>query len=995
MDRPVSPRIRRAVRRWLLVAIVAASAVYPLNGTVQSAASRHASRLASGQAVADSPVDAPDSTASRFIPSITIVRPGDGAVLTSADTIVSARIHAPAVDHGYRVDAVDTWPDGTRHASFAIQPKGIGTIIGIAPTMSLTGTIRLRAGGLNIVELQLIGPHGLVAKDVIPVTVSVVTKPTDVAARGIEVTQAFSKPLAPLHAFAANKTGAYSGAPLVAGKSTVVRLYGTVPAGAGTVRGVEALLYGQDTFGADLPGSPISAVAGPLGTADARVTLDPRDTLIQQRLNPSKSWNFVLPSSWTDIGTITLHGVINPQRAIPESMAARANDDYTMTGVTFFPTSSLQIRPYFFTGTIGKAKTSSTSGSYLGASDPAFTNGWLNSIMPIADGSITVKPPANPTISSCVGGCTASAVFESLLATAQSYWLRDTALDPGTAFAPPASPYVLYDIQLASQIPGTIEGAAPIGGHALVATPRNARTTSYEILHDLGLPNAGNTAGARGEAWPFCEGSLALRCEEAPDTSTTSAGVTDSRPLAFDTSPARGDRTTWSTARDALDQAVVKDPLAHAPYAGLEPATPCKQPLLLHYRDVMSVGADGGNCSELGTWISTINYCRVFFTLSGLASPSAESPADFCKRSLGMLTPTQIAALASEAHIGGSATASNTPATRAQSVSVSSVGAASAPAQHYLEVSGAFASGAAATAKTVPSLDNTRAPVLYPMFVSDRPIASNATAASGLLGVLVSGTGTILAVQTVALHEVSDQLNPGWLSFSFELPLKAGAKQLLLVKTSKGHNTVLADVTRPATAPSLRLAPDKAGTSLTAGEPLTLAWTGSGSQTVYDVALSCDGGSIYQSLAVALEASTLAIDYSSLCGGRSMFRVAATNGFDSVVKTGGPYRSPFRPPSINLLRPGDGTSVPPVTQITLAGQAIVPPFGLLSGAQLAWTSDRDGLLGYGAVITTTSLSEGLQHITLKATAPDGNYASKTITLKVVRVHLLAVPARSP
>jgi hypothetical protein len=628
------------------------------------------------------------------------------------------------------------------------------------------------------------------------------------------------------------------------------------------------------------------------------------------------------------------------------------------------------------------------SRGYLGVADPALTDGWLNSIMPVADGSIAVDPPADPAISTCAS-CVAGAMTEGLLATAQAYWLRDAALDPGLAFSPPASPYVLYEVQMPRRSAGAAAGAAPIGGHVFAAASGDSRATSYEILHDLGLRNVGNTAGDHGEAWPFCEGGLALTCVGAPDTSLNSAGAVGTRPLAFDTSPVRGDETSWNTARDALGQAVVKDPLAHLPYAGLEPAAQCSASGPMQYHDIMFTGNSSGTCSDLGAWISTINYCRVFFTLSGLPTPKGAAAADFCKQTQGMLTAAQIASLASAAHVAPGPDASPAAPTAQHTSSGGEM-----PATGYVEASGLFAPGPAASAKTVPTIGNAGPLSLLPPFVSSRSIAPNPPATSGLVGVLVSGTGSILAVQNVALREISDRNSPDWLSFSFELPLKPNAQELLLVRTAKGHNTVLAVITTPR-SPVISLVPSNTGSAISPGTPFTLAWNAgvkTADHQLYDVAMSCDNGVTYQSLAVALKVPALAIEPSSLCGGSLLFRVTASSGFESIAGTAGPYRSPMRPPSLKVLAPADGSIIPPVVQVALSGQAIDPGAGILGGTQLSWTSDRDGVLGNGATLVTSSLSLGTHHITLQAVAPDGLSARRTITLTVMRLHLPATTA---
>ncbi len=57
--------------------------------------------------------------------------------------------------------------------------------------------------------------------------------------------------------------------------------------------------------------------------------------------------------------------------------------------------------------------------------------------------------------------------------------------------------------------------------------------------------------------------------------------------------------------------------------------------------------------------------------------------------------------------------------------------------------------------------------------------------------------------------------------------------------------------------------------------------------------------------------------------------------------------------------------------------------GVLDGAQVTWTSDRDGALGNGAQLSTAALSVGVHTITVRADDGAGGVATDTVQVTVV------------
>jgi hypothetical protein len=124
---------------------------------------------------------------------------------------------------------------------------------------------------------------------------------------------------------------------MIAGKRTLVRVYGEAKGTDINIPGVGCMLRAY-VGGEELPGSPIYSVN--------RVTLVPGENYIQQRLDPSKSFNFYLPPEWIEPGTVRLEATVNHYNGIPEQMGSYDVYNTVVEDQTFYETEEFCVLVY-------------------------------------------------------------------------------------------------------------------------------------------------------------------------------------------------------------------------------------------------------------------------------------------------------------------------------------------------------------------------------------------------------------------------------------------------------------------------------------------------------------------------------------------------------------------------------------------------------------------------------------------------------------------------
>ena len=228
--------------------------------------------------------------------------------------------------------------------------------------------------------------------------------------------------------------------------------------------------------------------------------------------------------------------------------------------------------------------------------------------------------------------------------------------------------------------------------------------------------------------------------------------------------------------------------------------------------------------------------------------------------------------------------------------------------------------------------------------------------------------------------------------FLIPVPVTTALRQVQIWDTV--NNVLLANIigsTNTPTVSGVSLASTNGGPFNGSG-PLELSWFGSdadpNANLTYLVQYSPDNGASWQTLELDWPGQSSEIDTGNLdASTHAMIRVFASDGFNTSDPA---YSSAFtisnHPPVLTVIAPQNGTMFIADQQIALEATADDLQDGPLDGSSVQWSSSRDGLLGYGAVLNLEAgaLSEGVHVITVTATDAEGLSSSAQVTIQVLR-----------
>jgi hypothetical protein len=154
-----------------------------------------------------------------------------------------------------------------------------------------------------------------------------------------------------------------------------------------------------------------------------------------------------------------------------------------------------------------------------------------------------------------------------------------------------------------------------------------------------------------------------------------------------------------------------------------------------------------------------------------------------------------------------------------------------------------------------------------------------------------------------------------------------------------------------------------------ANDRTVVAWESrdlDGDSLTFSLDFSADGGNAWRALVTSTQRQNHSIEASSLpVTDRGVFRVTASDGFNSTSATSGVVRVPNRPTELAIISPHASEVYYNAQQIVL--EANSSDSNSTNQVVITWTSDRAGLLGRGTILLLNSSDLGEGEHVLRAT----------------------------
>lgn len=214
------------------------------------------------------------------------------------------------------------------------------------------------------------------------------------------------------------------------------------------------------------------------------------------------------------------------------------------------------------------------------------------------------------------------------------------------------------------------------------------------------------------------------------------------------------------------------------------------------------------------------------------------------------------------------------------------------------------------------------------------------------------------------------------------VPYPAGVQQ---IEVRKG-DTLLATRTVSANPPHVQLQSPNGGETISENG-LTVTWAMSdadGDPLAATVLFSADNGQRWQTLAVNITDTQVALSFAALPGTtQGRIRVLVTDGVNTVqAESAGVFTVNSHVPEAAILAPAASATFVVSQTVLLHASGYDVEDGVLPDTAFVWRSDRDGLVGTGAVLAVNTLRIGTHVITLQITDAANNTTTVNQTITI-------------